>query len=348
MYKLTTVTPMPPSGGGRILCLDYARILVAILVIYGHLITNLSPERQYLYAFHMPFFFLISGMLHKYNGTLQWKKYVRILIYPFFWFNLLAWIIVVPLFYYGVKSGLFSYNSEIGIDIDGTLYESYIGLLCIKISHLSPINHPTWFLVALFYCKCLLDFIVTNKRNWVIISILYGLFFLLLIKGHRMRGLQIGNALMAFPYYGIGYYYRDRILRVVEDKRVIIALPFMIGAFMILSTINGRVSVMSVRYGILPLPFNIICYYLNAMIGALSVLIISSKIRYNNSIITSLANCLITTLCVQYFFMHLCLLTIGWNQPFFITFLLSVVIYGCCYYIHLLIVQIAPAMVGKK
>lgn len=335
-------------GGGRILCLDYARIFVAILVIYGHLQTNACIERQYIYAFHMPFFFLISGMLHKCNGTIQWKKYVKTLMYPFFWFNLFAWLIMVPLLYYGVKSGYFMYNSEIGIKIDGTIFDSYYELLYIKLVHLSPINHPTWFLVALFYCKCFLDFIIIYRRRWMIFAIIYGLFSLCLLCGHRVRGFQIGNALMAFPFYAVGYYYKDRILALVDNKRIIMVLPFMIAAFIIFATINGRVSVMSVKFGILPLPYNILCFYICAIIGALSVLIISSRIKYNNNIITNLANSLITSLCAQYFFMYLCLLTIGWDQPFYITLLLSIVIYGCCYYIHLFITKTAPIMIGKK
>ncbi|MCQ2199390.1 MAG: acyltransferase family protein [Paludibacteraceae bacterium] len=73
----------------RYICLDYARIFVAFLVIYGHLY---SPDpnnivRVFIYQFHMPFFFLVSGMLHKYNGTIQIKKYFKTIIVPVFTYS---------------------------------------------------------------------------------------------------------------------------------------------------------------------------------------------------------------------------------------------------------------------
>ena len=57
----------------RIPMLDYARLLTAFLVIYGHLFPY-EPNnyvRVFIYQFHMPLFFVISGMLHKYNGSVQ-------------------------------------------------------------------------------------------------------------------------------------------------------------------------------------------------------------------------------------------------------------------------------------
>lgn len=56
--------------GKRIPYLDYAKIAVTFLVVYGHLISPSAAERPYIYAFHMPFFFLVSGMLHKNKGTI--------------------------------------------------------------------------------------------------------------------------------------------------------------------------------------------------------------------------------------------------------------------------------------
>ena len=49
----------------RILLLDYMRVVTAFLVIFGHLYDP-TPDnyvRMFIYQFHMPLFFVVSGML---------------------------------------------------------------------------------------------------------------------------------------------------------------------------------------------------------------------------------------------------------------------------------------------
>ena len=61
----------------RLPYLDYARLSVAYLVILGHLIpADDRVLRPYIYAFHMPLFFIISGMLHKNKESIPWRKYL--------------------------------------------------------------------------------------------------------------------------------------------------------------------------------------------------------------------------------------------------------------------------------
>lgn len=74
--------------------LDYARVIVAFFVIFGHLIPDSDMcIRPYIYAFHMPFFFIVSGILHKNMGYIPMEKYLRTLILPFLLFNLLFFIL---------------------------------------------------------------------------------------------------------------------------------------------------------------------------------------------------------------------------------------------------------------
>ena len=58
----------------RIPMLDYARLLTAFLVIYGHLFPY-EPNnyvRVFIYQFHMPLFFMLSGYL-MYAKSVDWK-----------------------------------------------------------------------------------------------------------------------------------------------------------------------------------------------------------------------------------------------------------------------------------
>ena len=49
----------------RIIWLDIAKVITAFLVVYTHLFTSDDPFRLWVYTFHMPLFFLISGFFHK-------------------------------------------------------------------------------------------------------------------------------------------------------------------------------------------------------------------------------------------------------------------------------------------
>lgn len=75
-------------GGKRIEWLDIAKGIGIFLVVYAH---ARAPYNSYIYNFHMPFFFLISGMLYKPGGDL--KKYVlrkvQTLYIPFVSWNLI-------------------------------------------------------------------------------------------------------------------------------------------------------------------------------------------------------------------------------------------------------------------
>ena len=85
----------------RIVWVDYAKILGLFLVIFAHLCTSEGTgesniARTYIYGFHMPFFFLISGFLYKGpQGTLidAIIKNVRVLFIPWLIFNILFSII---------------------------------------------------------------------------------------------------------------------------------------------------------------------------------------------------------------------------------------------------------------
>ncbi|MFD2246362.1 acyltransferase family protein [Pontibacter ruber] len=89
----TSATIIIPYTRNRIDHIDVARGLLILLVILGH-----SPFQysRYLYWFHMPAFFIISGMLHKQpKGTVEFlsKRFFNLII-PYIAYGILIWFIV--------------------------------------------------------------------------------------------------------------------------------------------------------------------------------------------------------------------------------------------------------------
>lgn len=80
----------------RIVWIDYAKVIGLFLVIFAHLYTSEGTDRSnvvrtYIYGFHMPFFFLISGCLYRIRDrglrqalTINVKKAFS----TFYWFEL--------------------------------------------------------------------------------------------------------------------------------------------------------------------------------------------------------------------------------------------------------------------
>lgn len=132
----------------RIPMLDYARLLTAFLVIYGHLFPY-EPNnyvRVFIYQFHMPLFFVISGMLHKYNGSVQWYKYVRTILVPVVFFAFLFFIVTGLLYSYSYGNYKESVLNEI---FGGSLWKTYISYFVFSIKGMGKgtvmLDGPCWF-----------------------------------------------------------------------------------------------------------------------------------------------------------------------------------------------------------
>ena len=81
----------------RINWIDLLKGFGILLVIYGH---NLPYFEKYIYSFHMPLFFFISGLMHpnKINFKVIKKRAKQILAPYFLWSFLLFlfWFFILP------------------------------------------------------------------------------------------------------------------------------------------------------------------------------------------------------------------------------------------------------------
>ncbi|MCR4966173.1 MAG: acyltransferase family protein [Bacteroidales bacterium] len=86
----------------RIYYLDTAKVIAVFLVVFAHLFSTYSLERIFIYSFHMPFFFLVSGLFHKWKGKVQWKKYLNMLFVNVLLANVLYVIIGGVIYHSGL------------------------------------------------------------------------------------------------------------------------------------------------------------------------------------------------------------------------------------------------------
>ncbi len=135
--------------------IDYAKAIGIILVVIGHINVYNSSCKAWIYAFHMPLFFLLSGLLLKPSDN--FKAFI----------NKKARRIMVPYFIWGLISAAFSLEN----------------LLCVCYgSHQTLYRADTlsslWFFPVLFVSYIISEVVinVASKRNMnpLIQKILWG------------------------------------------------------------------------------------------------------------------------------------------------------------------------------
>lgn len=322
----------------RLAYLDYARVFVVYFVIFGHLLPeNNHIPRDYIYSFHMPFFFLVSGMLHKLTGRVEWRKYLRTLGVPLLFFNVLFFFIINPIFYrYGVYSEpkIISYGEMLAL-----------GLSKLWNALFFDGNIPsgmTWFFVALLWCKLMMDLLQYSKLLWgVFFTILY-----ILVIGSHTPVFFIRNGLMAFPFYYLGCTYKKQIGDFVHKRSALIWM-IVLGAFWLLMTcFNGNPSMRYVKFGRLPYSLCIPAFYAIAISGSMFFLILSAQFKQRNTVLF-LAKSLITVVGIQAVF---CDPYREWCEPLRYDWMipLAIVIFFICAGFHWMIMRYAPFLLGKS
>lgn len=147
--------------------LDYAKGIGILLVVLGHVVEFSSHTeshalmRQLIYAFHMPLFFIISGMIIQLKVSRGLKsnfrrieigKIVQRLLIPYFTWSLLY---LVPI------------TAAAVIHAKGLPLERIYAIITFR--GIAPI----WFLAALFFAELLFwllfDYLKTNRQRTVAI-----------------------------------------------------------------------------------------------------------------------------------------------------------------------------------
>ncbi len=172
----------------RIEWLDIAKGIGIFLVVYAH---ARAPYFSYIYNFHMPFFFLISGILYKTGG--EPKTYIlrkiKTLYIPFVGWNLI-FIIGKGL----IRHGALSFDSILKVVLTLEKDGEFLG--------------ATWFLGSLFVISIIfkiLDYNLSESSEKK--YILLGIFLIWGIIGIEITlPYMISRTLICGFFYAVGYF----------------------------------------------------------------------------------------------------------------------------------------------
>ncbi len=154
------------TASRRIQWIDLAKGLAMILIIAGH--AGHAETDRYLYTFHVPVFFLISGYFITEKGTFRsftWKK-IRSLVFPYcFTVLLMALLAAILQLTSGQTAQALPAAGEWllrGLYGSGSKWVPTLG----KIQHIGP----PWYLWALFWASLLVR--LTIKKTWGFLLVL--------------------------------------------------------------------------------------------------------------------------------------------------------------------------------
>lgn len=240
--------------------LDILKCLVIYLVILGHVLDSevrSSPDSYgfYIYSFHMPLFFAISGSAfylqnsrRNFNFLELLKNKSKSLLWPYLTLNIIA------IFIYYFNFGILAKNYNVS-----PLFEKIAGIFYSnELEFLGPSN-ATWFLLTLFLVNIAFFLIAqyfNDKENLLIIAscIICSFGYSMSLRNSDFHApWHFETAPIALLFFTIGYViiqHMDKVKLIIGGKKrqvIIVLILFPIG-FMCARS-NHYISMAGNQYG---------------------------------------------------------------------------------------------------
>lgn len=139
--------------------LDVAKGLGIILVVIGHIHKGVFTD--FIYLFHMPFFFFLSGAAISYaKKGVNIVKSIRTIVFPYFFFSIISflyWILIEQRFRPPVNNSIFS-DSILG-SFSPTVEQFFNIFIAASVPHAFVYNIALWFLPCLFCSKIVFQYL---------------------------------------------------------------------------------------------------------------------------------------------------------------------------------------------
>ena len=254
-----------------IVWLDYSRFFGIFLVVFCHsfptiaALSEVKPVKavwDYIYLFHMPLFFIISGYLYKQGGANGLKK---------LWHHLIEPYIIYQLLYLPFQ--LIHFKQMI-TDIDVWM-KFFMGLL-FGDGYDTPISYhiclPCWFIICILQLHLFFSFVPIKKITSITICVFSVLF--LVIRRYYAFDLYfcIDCTIMALPYFLFGHYLSKKgIMELIDDWKINLLIAFLGGmAVYYILQINGPAQINVLSFG-----DNVLLNYLAGIVGSLMIFMIA-------------------------------------------------------------------------
>lgn len=226
--------------------INIAKALGIILVVAGHCLDK--DITNFIYLFHMPMFFMISGYLYRNKDVDIFgycKKKIKSIYIPFIKWNIIFLILHNVFFDIGFyKEGVLNLHRIDGIGFIEDLFS------ILFLTHMEQVTAPSWYLRVFFVTSILYMLAhryIASRKCLFYISILiyvcvYILFYIGEIKGSIM--IYITLIMIAFVFMTWGEFYKKIELKINYN------LKYNILAFLMLVILSryGHINIVSIEF----------------------------------------------------------------------------------------------------
>lgn len=246
----------------RTLWIDVLKGLAIILVVVGHNVNNSVSE--FIYCFHMPLFFLLSGFVFSPKPINQYiSKSFKRLVIPYIAFLI---TIFVPQII-----ALLSHENPLDDCVHLIKTILYGGAL------LTGVYGVFWFVSVLWFATNLFNYILElHCRGWLLLILILIGYLLTLIPYPLPWNLHVVP--MAVAYIWIGYLMKGYLDRMFSSKKLFCVLAIMILLAVYLLRYELSIDMKYARYGIFGISM------LGSIIASLSICVLAFILSTNNAI----------------------------------------------------------------
>jgi fucose 4-O-acetylase-like acetyltransferase len=276
----------------RILWIDCAKVIGIWLVILGHMDVP-AYMVGFIFAFHMPLFFFISGYLEKNRGFKETIiSGIKALIVPY--------LLLYGLFYAYWFVVMFLRHPELyeSQPLAVTLSMPIAGMLLgvgRDTQHSVMLNVQLWFLWGLFFVKIIhrvVEIISRKRMEYYVMGTGAVILLMFILKYiHKPLVLSIDCAILAFPFFAAGNVMRKKnMVETVKTRTgtdIIRNIILSIAGYAVMAIVveyNGLADINNFIYG-----RDGLLFYVLGMTGIISTISISQLYRRENTIVTILS-----------------------------------------------------------
>lgn len=238
------------NGKQRLIWVDQLKAVGMFFVVWGHCMQGCKAKLivKGIYSFHMPFFFLLSGLTlnpDKYTRTVQFlKEKAKSILYPY----VIMSIVLLPLWYY---------NRSLGAVQNDSILKIILGIFYSNSNVIRATTNAGWFCVTLFFAEFLFYLLhkyLKNEKQWLLGSFLFALLGVMASMGEKVyhAPFHLDVAFVAQFYICIGYLLRSKLNYVLNCIQVIgkyKGVVFLLMVSLFFAIINTTVDFSNERYG---------------------------------------------------------------------------------------------------
>jgi len=263
------------EGGKNFYWIDNAKAIGIVLVVLGHTHSLRSFLQSFIYSFHIPLFFFLTGFLLKQKYLemkfrLYFEKYFRKLIVPYLFFGSISYFLWVP------TNTLRSKAAEF---VNVSFYDPILGIFFGAYNKLY-INEPLWFFTCLFSTLLLTYFItlINDARKEACIIVLLVFVGFLLHKETSFRlpwNIDLSMIAIVFLWLGNKSSKLENV-KVFDNKLfLLVSLLLLTAISCVIVNINGYVNMNRMIF------HNLFLYFIGAFSGIGIALVVSKLIPIN-------------------------------------------------------------------